>query len=130
MLNVFLISSGEVVQVGKDDASEIMKNISHSPLKCRTCVLYSKRHDTIGKSTPRGSECSFLQVCWMNMNLSIAREPIHKGKCLVAGTIIYNLIDEGHWEVVFGIGMIEIAKVSADTNSAMFFVDRDRVGDP
>jgi hypothetical protein len=48
----------------------------------------------------------------------------------VAGTIINNLVDEGCWEVVFGTGVIEIMKVSADVNSALFFVDRDGVGDP
>jgi hypothetical protein len=130
MLNVFLRSSGEVIQVGEDDVRKIMKNISHSPLECHTCVLESKRHDTIGKSTPRGSECGFVLVCWMNLNLIIAREPIHEGQGLVAGTIIDNLVDERDWEVVFGTGMIEITKVSADVNSALFFVDRDGVGDP
>jgi hypothetical protein len=102
MLNVFLRSSSEVIQVGEDGVREIMKNVSHSPLEFRTCVLESKRHDTIGKSTTRGSECGFVLVCWMNLNLIIAREPVHEGQGLVVGTIIDNLVDEGRWEVVLG----------------------------
>jgi hypothetical protein len=66
----------------------------------------------------------------MNMNLIVARETIYKGQGFVASTIINNLVDEGHWEVVFGTCMIEITKVSVDTNNALFFVDRDGVGDP
>jgi hypothetical protein len=45
-------------------------------------------------------------------------------------TIIDNLVDERGWEVVFGTSMVEITKVCADTNSALFFVNRDGVGDP
>jgi hypothetical protein len=45
-------------------------------------------------------------------------------------TIINYLVDEGCWKVVFGIGVIEVAEVCTDTDSALFFVNRDRVGDP
>jgi hypothetical protein len=48
----------------------------------------------------------------------------------VTGAIIDNLVDKGCWKVVFGIDVIEIAKVHADTDGVMFFVNRDRVGDP
>jgi hypothetical protein len=48
----------------------------------------------------------------------------------MACTVIDNLVDERCWEVVFGTSMIEIMKVSADVNSALFFVNRDGVGDP
>jgi hypothetical protein len=63
----------------------------------------------------------------VNLNLVVARETIHEGQSLVAGTIINNLVDKRHWKIVFGTGVIEIMKVSADTNSALFFVDRDGV---
>ena len=48
----------------------------------------------------------------------------------MADTRIDNLVDKRSWKIAFGIGMIEIMKVSADANSALFFVDRDGVGDP
>ena len=60
----------------------------------------------------------------------VAGEPIHEGKCLVVGTIIDYLVNERGWEVIFGTSMVEIVKVCANTNSALFFVNRDRVGDP
>jgi hypothetical protein len=66
----------------------------------------------------------------MNLNLVVVRETIHEGQGFVAGTIINNLVDEGNWEVFFGIDMIEIMKFSANVNSALLFVDRDGVGDP
>ena len=58
-----------------------------------------------------------------------AGEPIHEGQCLVANTIINNLVDERGREVMFGKIMIEIVKFSVDANNALFFVDMDRVGD-
>jgi hypothetical protein len=48
----------------------------------------------------------------------------------VAGAVIDNLIDEGCWKVVFGTCVIEIAKVCADADSALFLVDGYRVGNP
>ena len=44
--------------------------------------------------------------------------------------VIDNLVDERCWEIVFGTSMINIAKVGADANSALFFVNGDRVGNP
>jgi hypothetical protein len=46
----------------------------------------------------------------------------------VAGAFIDNLIDERHWKVVFGTCVIEIAKVYANVDSALFFVNKYRVG--
>jgi hypothetical protein len=127
---LFLGSSSEVIQVSEDDASEIMENISHGSLECRTDVLESKRHDTICKSTPWGGKCGFILICWVDLYLIVARESIHEGQGLMAGTVIDNLVDERCREVVFGTSMIEIVKVSADVNGALFFVNRDGVGDP
>jgi hypothetical protein len=107
-----------------------MKNICHGPLECHTGVLEAKRHDTIWKHTPWGSECSFVLVCGMNLNSIVARETIHEGQAFVADKIIDNLVDERHWEVFFGLGLIEITKVSADMNTTLFFVDRDGDVDP
>jgi hypothetical protein len=48
----------------------------------------------------------------------------------VACTVIDNLVNERHWRIVFRTSMIEILKVGADTNNALFFVNKDGVGDP
>ena len=48
----------------------------------------------------------------------------------MANKIIDDLIDEGCWEVVFGTCVIEVAKVYANADSALFFVDGYRVGNP
>jgi hypothetical protein len=69
-------------------------------------------------------------IDWVDLNLVAARETTHEGQSLVVGTIIDNLVDKGHWKFVFGAGVIEIAKVRTDVDSALFFVDRDGFGDP
>jgi hypothetical protein len=130
MLSLFLGSRSEVIQVSEDDVREIMENISHGPFKCSTCVLESKRNNTIRKSTPWGGKCGFILIYWMDLNLIVARETIHEGHSLVAFTIIDNLDDERGREVVFGTSMIEITKVGVDVNSALFFVNGDGVGNP
>ena len=48
----------------------------------------------------------------------------------MASTIIDDLINERHWEVVFGTCIVEIAKVGADANRALFFIDGYRVRNP
>ena len=60
----------------------------------------------------------------------ISRESVHEGESLVAGAVIDNLIDERHWKFVFGACVVEIAKFGANTDSALFFVDGYRVGNP
>jgi hypothetical protein len=64
------------------------------------------------------------------MNLVIARESVHKGESLVAGVVVDNLMDERRRKVVFGTCVIEIVKVYANMDSALFFVDGYRVGNP
>jgi hypothetical protein len=66
----------------------------------------------------------------MNLDLIVARETIHEGQSLVAVIVINNLVDERGREVFFGTSMIEIAKFSANVNNALFFVNKDGVGDP
>jgi hypothetical protein len=48
----------------------------------------------------------------------------------VVDTIINNLVNKRGWEVVLGTSMVEIVKVDADANNALFFVNRDGVGNP
>jgi hypothetical protein len=126
MLSSLFGSSSEVVQIRSDDVSKIMENIGHGPLKRSTCVLESQRHDVIRKGTPKGSNRSFILICWVDLNLIVVREPIHKGQCLVVDTMIDNLVDERCWKVVFGTSMVKITKVCADVNSAIFIFNGGR----
>jgi hypothetical protein len=69
-------------------------------------------------------------IYWMDLDLIVARETIHEGQSLMACTIIDNLVDERYGEFVFGTSMVEIMKIGADMNNALFFVNGDGVGDP
>jgi hypothetical protein len=107
-----------------------MKNVGYGLLESCAHILEAKRHDMICKSAPRGSECGFILVSWVDVNLVVSREIVHEGQSLVTSTIINNLVDKGCWKVFFGIGVIEIAKFHIDVDSALFFVNKDKVGDP
>jgi hypothetical protein len=71
-----------------------MKYVRHSLLKSGAGIFKAEGHDAIGKRTPRGNECGFILIGWVDLNLVIARESVHKGKSLVAGAVVDNLIDE------------------------------------
>jgi hypothetical protein len=130
MMGSLFVSSSEVFQISKNDASKIMKNAGHGPLKRSTNIFESKRHDAIRKGTPRVCKSSFVLIYWVDLNLIIARELIHKGQCLMANKIIDDLVDGRGWEFVFGTSMVEVVEVSVDANSSLFFVKKDEVGDP
>jgi hypothetical protein len=130
VLGALLGLSGEVVQVREDDCSQIMKDVCHGPLESCTGIFEAEGHDTIRKRTPWGNECGFVLIGWVDLNLVIARESVHEGESLVAGTIIDDLIDEGHWEVVFRTCVVEIEKIGANADRSLFFVDGYRVGNP
>jgi hypothetical protein len=109
---------------------QIVKNVCHSPLESGTVILEAEWHYTICKGAPRGRECIFVLIGEVNLDLVVTRETIHEGQSLVTCTIIDYLVDEGCWNVVFGIGVIEVAEVHTDMDNALFFVNRDMVGDP
>jgi hypothetical protein len=48
----------------------------------------------------------------------------------MADKVIDNLVDEGSWKVFLGTSMVEVAKVCANVNSALFFVNMNEVGCP
>ena len=58
----------------------------------------------------------------MDLDLIVAGEPIHDGQSLMVGTFINNLVDERGWKFFFGTSMVEIMKVSADMNNALFLL--------
>ena len=62
MLSMFLGAIGEVIQVGEDDLSQIMKYVCHGTLEGGTNIFEAERHDTICKSTPGGSEGCFVLI--------------------------------------------------------------------
>jgi hypothetical protein len=66
----------------------------------------------------------------VDLDLIITREIIHEGQILMACAVVGNLIDERRWKVVFGTCVIEIEKVRANVDSALFFVNKYRFGNP
>ena len=107
-----------------------MKDVCHGSLEGGAGIFEAEGHDMICKRTPGGDECGFVLIGWVNLDLVVAREVVHKGESFMASAIVDNLIDERRWEVVFWTSVIEIAKVGTNANRALFFVDRYKVGNP
>jgi hypothetical protein len=69
-------------------------------------------------------------INWVDLDLIITREIVHEEQSLMAYAVVDNLIDERHWKVVFGTGVIKIAKVHANLDSVLFLFNGYRVGNP
>jgi hypothetical protein len=57
-----------------------MKDVCHGALESGANIIEAKSHDTTHKSAPRGSECGFVLIGWVNLNLVVARETVHEGQ--------------------------------------------------
>jgi hypothetical protein len=89
-------------------------------------IFESEGHDAIGKGAPWGCEGGFVLIHLLDLDLVIARKSIHEGEDFMTDTSIDDLIDEGGREVVFGTSLVEVAEVCANSNGALFFIDRNR----
>jgi hypothetical protein len=58
----------------------------------------------------------------VDLYLIVARESILEEQGLMANAVIDNLVNERCREVIFGTRMVEIKKVGADTNGALFLL--------
>ena len=85
-----------------------METICHGALEGGSSIFEAKGHDSICECAPWGCESRLIMVFFLDLDLVIARKPIHEGKGLLSGARINDLIDEGRWEVVFGTCPIEI----------------------
>jgi len=54
-----------------------MKNAIHGLLEHGASIFKEKRHDLVGKGTPRGCECAIVLIYMENLNLVVAWEAIH-----------------------------------------------------
>jgi hypothetical protein len=87
-----------------------MKDVCHGSLESCAGIFEAEGHDTVCKCTPGGYECGFVLIGWVNLDLVVAREVVHKGESFMAGAIIDNLIDERRWEVSFGQALLRSRK--------------------
>jgi hypothetical protein len=105
-----------------------MEGIRDSALKSCASVLETERKFLIGKSTPRTNKSSFMLILGNNVDLIIPEETIHEREDFTSGEIIDNLIDEGGKKVVFGTSFVDIPIINGYTNSTLFLVDWDKIG--
>ena len=81
-------------------------------------------------NVPHGCECHLIMVFFPDLDLVIAEKSIHEGKGLMSSACIDDLINEGHWEVVFGTCPIEVVEVCANANGTLFFIHGNRIRNP
>ena len=122
--------SREVIQVCLYNMSNVMKSIVHSPLKICSSILQAEWELFIRKDAPRTDESSFMLVVFFYGNLVVSRESIHEGKRFASGTIVKNLINERCRIVVFWTSGVQIVIIDANSNSALFFINGNRIGNP
>jgi len=72
-------TSSEIIEIGKDNVSEVMKSIGHDTLKSGPSILETERHDLVSKISPWIGESGFQLIGITDTNLVISRESVHKG---------------------------------------------------
>ena len=94
MLRMILILSHEVIQVDQDNVNEFMETKFHGPLKSGYGIFKAKRHDTIPKGAPGGSENGFVLILFLYLNLVITIKTIHEWKDFMVVRGINDMVNE------------------------------------
>jgi hypothetical protein len=107
---------------------EIVEGVCRFSLESGPNIFESEGHDAIGKGSPRSCEFGFVLIHMEELDLVVAGESFHEGEDFMIDVGIDDFIDEGGRKVVFGISLFEVMIVCANLNGAMFFFDRNRIG--
>jgi hypothetical protein len=75
------------------------------------------------KGSPWEDEGILVLIFRFYLNLVVAREPIHEREDLTIGTIIYDLVNEWCWVVVFWTSLIQISEFGTCSYGALFFIN-------
>src|SRR5271168_3567328 len=119
--------SREVIQVRLYDVSYIMKSIRHRTLKSSTGIFEAEGELFISKGAPGTDEGRLMLICRSNVDLVVTRKTVHERINLATRTLVDELVDKWSGVVVLWTCSVDITVVNADTNGALFFIDRDNV---
>ena len=119
--------SRKIIQIRLYDVSDIVESIRHHTLKSSADIFEAEGELFISKGAPGTDEGRLVLINRSNVNLVVTREAVHKRIYLAARTLINELINEWRGVVVLWASSINVAVINADTNGALFFVDRDDI---
>ena len=122
MIGPFLGVGSEIVKISFHELSNIMESVTHHPLESRSNIFKGKGHFLIGEGAPRANKSGLMLIFWLDLDLIVAEESIHKGEDFISRTIIQDLINERRRIIVLGIGLVQISKISTDTNLAILLI--------
>ena len=108
----------------------LLEHPVHQPLISSSCIFEPKRHHTITIGSLPHDKRGLLLVIWVNADLIIAREGIHKTEEFMAGCGIYDEVNPRQRETVFWAGSVDVGEVDADLPLAVCFFDQYDVGQP
>ena len=94
------------------------------------CVLEPKGHYAIAIGSLPCDERGLFLVIWINANLVVAGESIHKTKEFMAGCGIYDEVDSRQRETIFWACSVDVSEVDAESPLAVCFFDEYDVGQP
>ena len=86
--------SSEVIKIRFHELSNIMESVRHRLLESRSSIFKTKGHFLVGEGAPREDESGLMLIFWLDLDLIVARESIHKGEYFISRTIIQDLINE------------------------------------
>ena len=123
MVSPLLGVSDEIIKISFHNSSDIMESVRHSPLEGSSSIFEAEGHFPVGEGAPRADESCFLLIFGLDLDLVIVRESIHKGEDFISRTVINYLINERHGIIVFRTCLVQISKISANSNFVVLLVD-------
>ena len=83
-----------------------MKGKGHGPLKRSSKIFKVEGNISVCKHAPSTNKSSLVLVLKFNLDLIIAREPIHKEENFAPHTLIQDLVNKWCREIFLMIGLI------------------------
>ena len=117
MIHFLARVSSNIIKVGFDYVLDIVKRESHGMLEGCSKIFKAERHFPVCKSTPRTYKCRLMLVLRFDLDLVIARKSIQKRKYFSSHTLIENLINERHGEVIFRTRLVQVSNIHTYTIS-------------
>ena len=123
MVSPFFGVSGEIVKISFHNPSDVMESVRHSSLEGGSNIFEAERHFPIGEGAPRADEGYLVLIFRLDLDLVILEESIHKGEDFISRTVIQYLINEQCGIIFFRTCLVQISKISANSNFAFLLVD-------
>jgi hypothetical protein len=120
----------KITQISLQYVFNIMEIKHHGPLKSGSRIFKAKGNLFLCKGSPRTNKSYLILVLGLDFYLLIAKKIVHERENLTSYALVMNLIDKWCTKVILRTIIIQIMKIHAYSNCALFLVHLNGIGYP